>query len=49
MGTSRNGSVRRRIEFDAAMFVALDRLAKDRMQTAESQEHLIGGPVLAGT
>jgi hypothetical protein len=29
------GSVRRRIEFDAATFAALDRLAKDRMQTLQ--------------
>ena len=27
--------VRRRIEFDAATFAALDRLAKDRMQTLQ--------------
>ena len=35
MGAQRNGSVRRRIEFDAATFAALDRLAKDRMQTLQ--------------
>jgi hypothetical protein len=29
------GSVRRRIEFDAATFAALDRLAKDRIQTLQ--------------
>ena len=35
MGTRRDGSVRRRIEFDDATFAALDRLAKDRMQTLQ--------------
>jgi hypothetical protein len=35
MGTRRDGSVRRRIEFDNATFAALDRLAKDRMQTLQ--------------
>jgi hypothetical protein len=30
-----DGSVRRRIAFDGATFVALDRLAKDRMQTLQ--------------
>ena len=30
-----SGSVRRRIEFDAETFHALDRLAKDRMQTLQ--------------
>jgi predicted transcriptional regulator len=35
MGTRRDGSVRRRIEFDDATFTALDRLAKDRMQTLQ--------------
>jgi predicted transcriptional regulator len=35
MGTRGDGSVRRRIEFDDATFVALDRLAKDRMQTLQ--------------
>jgi hypothetical protein len=29
------GSVRRRIQFDAATWHALDRLAKDRMQTIQ--------------
>ena len=35
MGTRRDGSVRRRIEFDDETFAALDRLAKDRMQTLQ--------------
>ena len=35
MGTRRDGSVRRRIEFDDATFAALDRLAKDRMETLQ--------------
>jgi hypothetical protein len=35
MGTRRDGSVRRRIEFDDATFAALDRLVKDRMQTLQ--------------
>jgi predicted transcriptional regulator len=30
-----DGSVRRRIEFDGATYAALDRLAKDRMQTLQ--------------
>ena len=30
-----HGSVRRRIEFDAATFAALDRLARDRMSTIQ--------------
>jgi hypothetical protein len=34
MGT-RDGTVRRRIEFDAKIYHALDRLAKDRMQTLQ--------------
>jgi hypothetical protein len=32
---AREGSVRRRIEFDAETFHALDRLAKNRMQTLQ--------------
>ena len=35
MGTPSDGGVRRRIEFDAETFHALDRLAKDRMQTLQ--------------
>lgn len=34
MGT-RDGTVRRRIEFNAEIYHALDRLAKDRMQTLQ--------------
>jgi predicted transcriptional regulator len=32
---TRDGTVRRRIEFDAEIYHALDRLAKDRMQTLQ--------------
>jgi hypothetical protein len=35
MAAQSDGSVRRRIEFDAETFHALDRLAKDRMQTLQ--------------
>jgi hypothetical protein len=35
MAAQGDGSVRRRIEFDAETFHALDRLAKDRMQTLQ--------------
>jgi hypothetical protein len=31
----KDSSIRRRVEFDAATFAALDRLAKDRMQTLQ--------------
>ena len=35
MAAQGDGGVRRRIEFDAETFHALDRLAKDRMQTLQ--------------
>ena len=35
MAAQREGRVRRRIEFDAETLHALDRLAKDRMQTLQ--------------